>query len=95
MKKIPLILGICFALFTGLLLFINVWQSFRFNEVVKSVISLEKEQRKLLEVNKRLIAGIAVLSSPGRVDDIARNNLGLVKAEPSDIIQVELSGGDQ
>ena len=42
-----------------------------------------------------LIAGIAVLSSPGRIDEIAQDNLGLIKAEPSDIIQVELFGGSQ
>jgi cell division protein FtsL len=77
------------------LLFLNVWQSLRFNQVVKVVVELEEEQKKLLELNKRLIAGTAVLSSPGRIDEIAKDELGLVKTEPSDIIQVELPGGDQ
>ncbi len=90
MKKNEMIIGLVFALLATLMLFINVWQSFRYNEVVKTVINLEEEQRKLLEVNKRLTAGTAVLSSPGRVDEIARNNLGLIKAEPSDLIQIEL-----
>jgi hypothetical protein len=35
------------------------------------------------------------LSSPGRIDEIARDELGLVKTEPSGIIQIELPGGTQ
>ena len=95
MKKMHIIIRVIFAGLTASLLFMNVWQSFRFNQVVKDVVNLEQEQKRLLELNKRLIAGTAVLSSPGRIDDIARNELGLVKTEPSDIIQVELPGGAQ
>ena len=95
MKKFSFITAIvCAVLFSGLL-FLNVWQSFRFNQVVITVVELEEEQKRLLELNKRLIAGTAVLSSPGRIDEIAKDELGLEKREPSDIIQVELPGGYQ
>ena len=59
------------------------------------MVELEGEQKKLLELNKRLIAGTAVLSSPGRIDELAKDELGLEKREPVDIIQVELPGSDQ
>ena len=95
MKKRSLIIAISCALFTTALLFMNIWQSFRFNQVVRSIVQLEKEQKEMLELNKRLIAGTAVLSSPGRIDQIAKDELGLEKRKPSDIIQIELPGGSQ
>jgi len=95
MKKLPLIIAVACAFMTAAMLFLNVWQSFRYNQVVRTVVSLEKEQKKLLELNKRLIAGTAVLSSPGRIDELAKDELGLEKREPVDIIQVELPGSDQ
>ncbi len=95
MNKTQLTIGIFCAVLTASLVFLNVWQSFRYNETVKTVIELEREQKELLELNKRLIAGTAVLSSPGRIDEIASNDLGLIKTEPSDIIQVELPGSGQ
>lgn len=94
MKKTSFIAAIICAVLSSGFLFLNVWQSFRFNQVVKNVIELEEEQKRLLELNKRLIAGTAVLSSPGRIDEIAKDELGLKKREPSDIIQIELPGGD-
>lgn len=91
--------GFVFALAGSLLavamLFLNVWQSFRYNSVVSEVTALEKEQKRLLELNKRLIAGRAVLSSPGRIDELARDELGLEKRDPTDIIRIELPGGDR
>lgn len=95
MKRSSLVIAMICAVMTSVLLFLNVWQSFRYNQVVEEVVALEKEQKSLLELNKRLIAGTAVLSSPGRIDEIAKDELGLEKREPSDIIQVELPGDDR
>ncbi len=95
MKRFSLIVALLCAVLTAGLLFLNVWQSFRYNQVVGEVVALEEEQKKLLELNKRLIAGTAVLSSPGRIDEIAKDELGLEKREPTDIIQIELPGSDQ
>jgi len=75
------------------MLFLNVWQSFRYNRIVNEVTALEREQKRLLELNKRLIAGTAVLSSPGRIDEIAKDELGLEKQDPTNIIRIELPGG--
>ncbi len=95
MSKKQLVLGVLFAVITGVLMFVSVLQTFRFNEVVREVTVLENEQKKLLEINKRLIAGTAVLSSPGRIDHIAKDELALVKSNPNDIVRVKLLKGDQ
>lgn len=94
MKKFQFAAAVAAVLLTVGMLFLNVWQSFRYHRIVNEVTALEKEQKRLLELNKRLIAGTAVLSSPGRIDGIARDELGLEKREPSDIIWIELPGGD-
>lgn len=94
MKRLHFFLALASVLLAVAMLFLNVWQSFRYNRVVGEVVALEEEQKRLLEVNKRLIAGTSVLSSPGRIDKIAKEELGLEKGKPSDIIRIELPGGN-
>lgn len=90
MKKSHFVVALFCSVLVVSMLFLNVWQSFRYNRVVEEVAALEEEQKRLLEQNKRLIAGTAVLSSPGRIDEIAREELGLEKRDPKDIIRIQL-----
>jgi cell division protein FtsL len=46
-----------------------------------------------MEANKRLITGIAVLSSPQRIEHIAVNDLNLKKIRPEDVLQIIIEGG--
>jgi cell division protein FtsL len=73
-----------------LLLGITAWQSFRYIELDKDVRRLEAVQEDWVESNKRLIAGIAVLSSSERIEAIALRDLGLSKIQPEDVLQVRI-----
>lgn len=95
MTKKGFVMAVAGSVLAVAMLFLNVWQSFRYGRIVNEVTALEKEQKRLLEVNKRLIAGAAVLSSPGRIDEIAKDELGLEKQNPTDIIRIELPGSDR
>jgi len=68
--------------------FFNVWQSFRFSYLSDEVGFLEKQQKEWLEMNKRVISGIAVLSSPARIEKIARDELGLSIPLPAQVLQI-------
>jgi hypothetical protein len=75
---IPLVLGL------------NAWQSFRYRELEREVGRLEGVQEEWVESNKRLIAGIAVLSSSERIEYIAIHDLGLIKKRPEDVLQIRI-----
>ena len=53
---------------------------------------LEKKQEQLVEENKKLISDISLLSSTDRIEKIATEELGMHKAETSDIVRVQMAG---
>ena len=74
-------------------LFLNVWQSFRYESLERDVAQLEEEQRDMIEENKRLIAGIAVLRSPARIQSLAETELELEKGFPARTVFVRIGTG--
>ena len=68
----------------------TAWQSFRYSELDKGVRRLEAIQEDWVESNRKLIAGIAVLSSSRRIEQVAVKDLGLVKIRPEDVLQVRI-----
>jgi cell division protein FtsL len=83
-----------FAVITiPLFLALTVWQSVRYNALKQEMNRLEEAQADWVESNKRLIAGIAVLSSPERIENIAEKDLELRKIRPEDVLQVKIQGG--
>jgi cell division protein FtsL len=76
-------------LFLGLL----VWQSNRYQNLNKELARLEHWQEEWVESNKKLVAGIAEYSSPERIEKIAKNQLGLKKIRPENLLQVNITGG--
>lgn len=68
--------------------FFNVWQVFRYRELEKEIASLEDRQQELIEKNKQLIAGISVLQSPQRLEELAADELELEKIEPGRLIRI-------
>lgn len=76
-------------LFLGLV----AWQASRYVSLEREIRRLEDAQAEWLESNKRLIAGIAVLSSSERIEFIAQRELGLDKIPPEDVLQIRIEGG--
>jgi cell division protein FtsL len=74
------------------LLGLAAWQSARYGDLERELLRLERSQQEWIENNKRLIAGIALLSSPGRIEHIARNELGMQKKRPEDVLQIHITG---
>ena len=72
---------------------LTAWQSIRYTELDKNVRRLEAVQEDWVEGNKKLIAGIAVLSSSRRIEQVAVQDLGLIKMRPEDVLQVRIEGG--
>ncbi|MDR2021098.1 MAG: septum formation initiator family protein [Treponema sp.] len=75
-------------LFLGL----TTLQSSRYAQLEREMRRLETVQEEWIESNKRLIAGIAALSSSERIEHIARNDLGLQKKAPEEILQIRIEG---
>ncbi|MCF7928050.1 MAG: cell division protein FtsL [Spirochaetales bacterium] len=90
MKKF---LFVVLALVVSAVFFLNVWQSYRYTMLLQRIEGLEQEQREILERNKRIIAGIAVLRSPARLQQLAEEELGLSRAEAEEMVRVLLKGG--
>ena len=69
---------------------IAAWQSVRYMKLDRDVRRLEAVQEDWVESNKKMIAGIAVLSSSSRVEQVAVHDLGLSKIRPEDVLQVRI-----
>jgi len=74
------------------LFFLNTRQGFRYQELERDVRMLEQEQKNWLEKNKKVIAALAVLSSPERIRSLAEDSLGLKPLQGEDLIEIELGG---
>ena len=66
------------------------WQSVRYSELERDVRRLEAAQEDWVESNRRLIAGIAVLSSSSRIEQVAVHDLGLPKIRPENVLQIRI-----
>ncbi|MDR1105929.1 MAG: septum formation initiator family protein [Treponema sp.] len=89
MKKIIFYLMV---LSIPLLLGLASWQSARYGDLERELGRLEKTQQEWVENNKRLIAGISLLSSPDRIEHIARDELGLEKKRPEEVLLIHITG---
>jgi cell division protein FtsL len=69
---------------------LSAWQTSRYGDLERELNRLERTQEEWVENNKRLIAGIALLSSPDRIEHIARNELGLQRKQPEEVLQISI-----
>ena len=86
------ILTCVLAISIPLLLLVLGIQAKNYAYLSKEVADLEKKQEQLVEENKKLISDISLLSSTDRIEKIATEELGMHKAETSDIVRVQMAG---
>ena len=79
------------ALAIPALLVLNVLQAKKYAQLENDTKEIERKQYEVIEQNKRLVAEISKLSSPNRIEGLASNNLQMEKANPEDIIRVEIN----
>jgi len=72
------------------LLFVSVWQSYRYDKLSGEVAGMEQAQKEIFEINKKNVMGIEFLKSPFRINKIAEEELELEKIDPDRIIRIEL-----
>ncbi|MDR2865775.1 MAG: cell division protein FtsL [Spirochaetaceae bacterium] len=65
-------------------------QGVRYSALKNDLDFLSKLQEEWLEANKRLITEIASLSSSARIEQIAKDKLGLDKKKPEDVLQITI-----
>lgn len=93
-KEIRRTLAVCLvAAAIPALLIVNGIQARRFANLSDEVDRLERRQEELIEENKKIVTDISLLSSTERIEKIAEEELGMHKAESSDIVRVEMKGG--
>jgi cell division protein FtsL len=78
------------ALTLPLFLGVSLGQAKKYADLQREVRKLEVTQEEWIESNKRLIAGIALFSSPDRIGRIAAEELGLTKKQPEEILQIRI-----
>ena len=81
-----------FVLSIPFFLQLTAWQSVRYAELDKNSRRLEAVQEDWVEGNKKLMAGVTVLSSSKRIEQLAVHDLGLVKMRPENVLQVRIEG---
>jgi cell division protein FtsL len=89
--KVPALLLL--SLLVIAVFFLGTWQGLRYQWLLREVRELELQQQDRLEQNKKIIAALAVLSSPQRVQALAEQKLGLKLISPSDLSTVVLPPG--
>jgi cell division protein FtsL len=70
-----------------------VWHSARYSALKAEMRILTERQEEWVDNNKQLIADITALSSPARIAEFAKLNLGLEKKAPEDVLQIIINRG--
>jgi cell division protein FtsL len=89
------VLIIVLALTIPAMLCLRVWQVYRYQRLVSRLEELDSEQREWLERNKKLLAAIAVLRSPARIERLATGRLGLTDEDKAPEIRLEFGTGGE
>lgn len=68
-----------------------VWQHFDCIQMRYQIEQLEQQRTQAAQLNQQLHVEVATLRAPGRVDSIARNQLGLTISVPGQVAPADAS----
>ncbi|MCR4790661.1 MAG: cell division protein FtsL [Treponemataceae bacterium] len=80
------------ALVIPALLVLATVQSREYVKIESEVAALEQKQNELIESNKNFVTNISVLASSERIENYAVEELGMRKADSSEIVRVAIEG---
>jgi len=80
-----LLAGVVLVLVIGAFIFVTVWRGLAFIDVGYQIRGLERKQSELLNMNRELEIERAMLSTPERVERVARERLGMIEPTPDQI----------
>lgn len=80
-----LLLGILILLLLGAFIFVTVWRGLAFINLGYQIRGLERKQAELIHLNRELEIERAMLTSPERVERMARDKLGMIEPTPDQI----------
>jgi cell division protein FtsL len=69
--------------------FLYAWQHFQSIQLNYQVEQLKADQAQAVELNQQLKLEVASLRSPGRIDTIARQELGLTAPVPGQVAPIQ------
>jgi cell division protein FtsL len=78
-------LALCIAALAGSAIFVTVVRRVAFIDIGYEIRSLESRESRLLHIQKEMEIEKAMLSSPDRIEAIARARLGMTDPEPGQI----------
>lgn len=78
-------LALLIVALAGSAVFITVWRRVAFIDIGYEIRSLESRESRLLHIQKEMEIEKAMLSSPDRIEAIARTKLGMTDPEPGQI----------
>jgi len=73
-------------------LWANAWQSNECGILRNEIKKIEKTQENAVEENKTVVAEIADLLAVDKLENDARNKLGLKKIRPEDVLLIIMGG---
>ncbi|MFO7849244.1 MAG: cell division protein FtsL [Spirochaetia bacterium] len=71
-------------------IFLSVHRVYSYQALEREVERLKDEQSDIFEQNKRMIANIAIVSSPARIEEIAEEELNLSRAAPERKMRIRI-----
>ncbi len=75
--------------------FMTVQQVFKNEQIQKEVRTVTEKQRTLFEKNKQMLTNIAILKSPARINELAKNVLHLKQLSDKEMTFVEITSGKE
>ena len=73
-------------------LWVNAWQSNECGILKNDIKKMEKDQENVVEANKTVVAEIAEQLAVDKLEDDARNRLGLQKIRPENVLLIIMKG---
>ena len=89
-KKLVIII---LVVFIPAILFFQVWQVMRYKTLNNEVKGLEVVQEEWIEKNKQILAKIAELRAPDRIERIVKEDIGLDIIDYKDVLNIKIFSG--